>query len=156
MKLQEWAHWAEIVSSVAVVGTLLFLIREVRGNTQALDRQITMDRVSTVNNPFFTAPELASILVKIKAVDGPLPGPKAYAERYPLTPEEAVLWDRHLTLLWMGLEADYRYGETGGEVEAWVRDLLTHADNRLYWEANRMWHGPEFRALVDRIAAETG
>ena len=154
MKLERWAHWAEIVSSFAMVATLIFLIQEVRGNTQALDRQITLDRVSAVNAPFFSAPELASVLARIKAVDGALPGPQAYAERYGLTSEEAILWDRHLTLLWMGLEADFRYRGSSATVEAWVRDLLSSGDNRLYWQANRSWHGPDFRALVDRIAEE--
>ena len=153
MRLEKWAHWAEVVSSVAVVATLLFLIQEVRGNTRALERQITLDRVSTVNNPFFSAPELASVLVKIKAVNGTLPGEQAFMDRYGLSPEEAVLWDRHLTLLWMGLEADYQYGNTPGVVEAWVSDLLKNEDNRLYWGANRTWHGPAFRAMVDHLAA---
>ena len=156
MKLEQWAHWAEIVSSVAVVATLVFLVQEVRGNTQALERQITLDRVATVNGPFFEAPELAAVMVKIKDMDGPLPGPQAYQERYGLTPEQAVLWDRHLMLLWMGLEADWLHGETPVEVEAWVRDLLKTEDNRLYWTANSSWHSPAFRSMVDRIAAASG
>jgi len=105
MTLEKWAHWAEIVSSIAVVATLLFLVQEIRGNTQALERQITMDRVSAVNTPFFTAPELASVIVKIKAVDGALPGPKAYAERYGLTPEEVV--DRLESLVRERMSAEF-------------------------------------------------
>jgi hypothetical protein len=154
MKLQQWAHWAEIVSSVAVVVTLVFLIQQVRGNTQALERRATLDRVSAVNAPFFSAPELASVLARIKSVDGALPGPRSYAERYGLTDEEAILWDRHLTLLWMGLEADFRHSGGTGEIAAWVRDLLASGDNRLYWEANSSWHGAGFRAFVDAVAAE--
>jgi len=39
MRLQQWANWAEIIASFAVVVTLLILIQEVRGNTLALERQ---------------------------------------------------------------------------------------------------------------------
>lgn len=154
MKLQQWAHWAEIVSSIAVVVTLVFLIEQVHDNTRALDRQATLDRVNAVNASFLAAPALASVAARIKEVDGADPGPRAYEERYGLTPAQAILWDRHLALLWMGLEADFQHLGQSGEVAAWVRGLLATEDNRLYWQANRSWHGPDFRAFVDGIVAE--
>jgi hypothetical protein len=37
LKLSEWANVAEIVASVAILGTLIFLAIEVRDNTRAVD-----------------------------------------------------------------------------------------------------------------------
>jgi hypothetical protein len=37
VKLQEWAHIAEIAGGIAVLGTLVFLVIEVQDNTRAID-----------------------------------------------------------------------------------------------------------------------
>ena len=38
MKLEKWAAWSEITASIAVVVTLVVLVAEVRGNTEALQQ----------------------------------------------------------------------------------------------------------------------
>ena len=70
MKLQQWAHLAEIGASVGVIVTLLLLLQEVRGNTAAIERQASLDRTTAWTAPFFPSSDLPDILAKIKAVDG--------------------------------------------------------------------------------------
>ena len=154
MKTEKLAHWAEIVSSFVVVITLIFLIHEVQRNTTALDRQAEMDRLAATTTPFFEAPELASIIVKIKAVDGLDEIPEALMDRYDLSHEEAELWSRVLYRTWFGLEADF---EALGpeEVEGSMRIALHSKDHQLYWETlGHYWEGTDFGAFVSSIEAE--
>jgi hypothetical protein len=152
MKTEKLAHWAEIVSSFVVVITLIFLIHEVQRNTTALERQAEMDRAAAWTSPFFEAPELASIMAKIKTVDGSDPFPEALVERYGLTYEEADLWSRLLWGEWLGIDADF---EALGpeEVEVAIRSALISKDNQLFWETlGPLWEGSDFGAYVDSIA----
>ena len=104
MNTEKLAHWAETISSLAVVVTLIFLVHEVQRNTGALERQAPVDRAAAFNAPFFEATELASVLAKIKEVDGTEMVPSATSERHGLEMNEAILWDRHLWQVWTGLE----------------------------------------------------
>jgi hypothetical protein len=154
MKTEKLAHWAEIISSLVVVITLVFLIGEVQRNTTALERQAEMDRNSSLTLPFFEAPELASIIAKIKEVDGPDPLPEALVERYGLTYEEADLWSRMMYGMWFGLETDFN-ALGPEEAEMLLRTLLSTPDNQLYWETlGPVYSNAEFRAFVDSLAAE--
>jgi len=156
MKLQKWAQGAEIVASVGVVITLVILVQEIRWNTRALERQSDLDRAQALTTPFFEAPELASVLSKIKAVDGHDPLPEAFMGRYELTPEEAILWERHLWLVWLDHEAEFERSGPSPKLEAWIRGALASPDNRLYWEVQRDAHGAGFQAFVDGLAAQVG
>lgn len=154
MTLEKWAHWAEIVASGAVIVTLVVLVQEVRGNTRALERQADLDRAAALTTPFFEAPELASILAKIKSVDGADPVVQALSDRYGLTSEEAILWERHLWRVWLEHEADFSRTGPSGELQAWIKGALATPDNRLYWDLRGPASGPGFRALVDGLASQ--
>jgi len=138
------------------VVTLVVLIQEVRYNTLALERQADLDRASALAEPFFEAPELASVLAKIKAVDGEDPVPDALIERYGLTSAEAILWERHLRRVWLEHEADFDRSGPTAELVAWIAGTLATHDNRLYWENMRAQTGPAFRAFVEGVAAAGG
>ena len=65
-KLSDWAAIAEIISSSAVVVTLIFLIVEIAGNTEATlaaNRQSVASRVETILLAA-TSPELAAVIEK--------------------------------------------------------------------------------------------
>jgi len=156
VKLERWVNWAEITASLAVVVTVVLLIQEVRGNTEAIERKATLDRATAFNSPFFTNPQLPAVLAKIKAIDGLDPIPQALIERYKLTSEEAILWERHLASIWMGLQADYSMRGESQELETTIRDLLTNPDCQLYWQhatSTGGWHAgnTDFSNYVDRL-----
>ena len=154
MKTEKLAHWAEIISSLVVVVTLVFLIHEVQRNTNALERQAEIERSAILNDPFFEAPELASVLAKIKEVDGQEGYPLALSERYGLTKAEAILWDRHVWQTWSGLEADFYQLGSSIEVGRYAQLLLQFPDQQLHWMKTSEVYKPEFVAFVDSIAAE--
>lgn len=60
--------------------SLVFLVQEVRYNTLVLERQAVMDRTAAFNSPFLADSSLASILVRIKRVDGYDPVETAFVE----------------------------------------------------------------------------
>jgi hypothetical protein len=133
-KLEQWAQWAEIVASVAIVVSLVFLVQEVRYNTSILERQAVLDRTAAFNDQFFEDSPLPEILSKVKAVDGPEPLEQAFVERYGLSYEEAVRWVRHLSFVWSALEADYQMNGRSQALEAVASGLLDYPDNQLFWD----------------------
>ena len=151
MKLDRWARVVEIAANVAIVATLAFLVLEVRGNTRVLERQSILDRSNAIAMPLLISPQLPSILAKIKKTDGQHPTYQAFIDRYDLTPEESIQWERHLFLIWFGLEADFRNTGESPELEGAVRGLLAYPDNQIYWE-NLDWHlEPQFAEFVERV-----
>jgi len=134
MKLERWAHWAEIGASAAVVVSLLLLVQQVRQNTVMLERQIALDRSTAFNAPFLEDSPLPDILERIKAVDGREPVEAALMARYDLDYAEAVRWVRHLALVWTALEADFIANGRSASLDGVAWALLGSPDNRLYWE----------------------
>ena len=134
MKLQEWAHWAEITASVAVVVSLVFLTGEVSENTLALERQAIRDRSVAMNAPYLNDSQIPAILAKVKAVDPWRPLVHAYVEGYSLTYEEAGIWSRYLSVVWTGLEADFILDGESLSLKNRVDELLRNPDDQMYWE----------------------
>ena len=155
MKLERWAHWAEIGASAAVVASLLLLVQQVRQNTVMLERQIALDRATAFNAPFLDDSPLAEILGRIKAADGPEPAEEALMARYDLDYAEAARWVRHLALVWTALEADFVANGPSDPLDAVAWSLLGSPDNRLYWEngAPQVTDGG-FRAYVSGLRAQ--
>lgn len=152
-KVELWAQWAEIAASLTVVITLVLLVQEVRRNTRALQRQADVERAVAMTYPFFENPGLADVLDKIKAVDGQDPVPRALMEHYGLTGREAILWERHLLLIWQGLEADYEAVGESPTLGNMIRSLWCAPDNRLYLTAEEQFSTSEFREYVTRLRA---
>lgn len=67
LKLNEWAHVAEIVSAIAVVVSLLYVGYQIKLNTQeirAANRQQLVNRAHTAVISWATSSELAGLIVK--------------------------------------------------------------------------------------------
>ena len=107
MSGRHWAQRIEIVASLSVILTLVFLILEVRGNTSTIERQIMLDQYVSVTDVFINNSDMAETFVKIKAVDGLEPLIQAFTDRYALSAEESVRWTRFLMLRWGGLRDEF-------------------------------------------------
>ena len=151
MKLQQWAHWAEIGASVGVIIALLLLLQEVRGNTLAIERQASLDRAAIWTAPFFPSPDLPDILAKIKTVDGLEPVDQEFVDRYNLTAEESILWTRHLASIWTRLETEYLYDGPSERLASLIQDFLTYPDEQLYWENDQVFFTTEFQSYVGSV-----
>ena len=109
MNLKQTANWAEIIASVAVIASLVFLIFEVRENTRALDRQAIRDQSTILNAPFVRDPKIPAILAKVKEIDGHEPSEHALIDRYGMSYEEAH-GAGDITMSWTGSD---EYGIVG-------------------------------------------
>ncbi len=73
--LQKWAAIAEIISSVAVLATLVFLVFELRQNTDAIRANTYQEMnavISDVNAVFLANPEVSVFIARTASGDGDL------------------------------------------------------------------------------------
>jgi len=153
MKLQDFAHWAEIVASFAVVVSLIFLTLEVRENTIAIESQAIRDRSNALNSSFARSPKIPEILAKIKTVDGPEPLEHAYMDRYGLTYEEASIWGRYVAQLWNDMEADFTLNGPSDRIADRIQlFLLAFPDEQIYWSGLQVQSSNDaFLNYVDEV-----
>jgi len=134
-----FAALAEIISSVAVLVTLIFLFVELQNNTEILEREQLLNRNSVSSEFFINNPQLIGILEKIKVVDSDFvtEREKAFMENYNLSYPEASTWIRYLTLDWLNRQSDFLYSDL--ETRETIRKrgyagILRNPDQKLYWE----------------------
>jgi len=158
MKLDQVARWTEIVASLGVIVTLVLLVREVRDNTRAMERDALAARANTIFAPFLEESPIPAILTKVKTVDGGEALEQAYIERYGMTYEEAGIWSRYQGLQWSGLEADYTLLGDSPLMAQRIRLLLERfPDVQLWWElASPDLAGAEFREYVQGVLQGAG
>lgn len=153
MNTQKWAAWTEIVASVAVVITLVFLIYEVRQNTAAIERQTYLDRQARLIDPYLESPEFRTIYTKIKKKDGRERQVETFVNTYGLTDAEAVYWVRHLDENWTGLEADFIQFGPNEVFDNLIIGVLSFPDAALYWRnaSESSQFSGEFKDYVESL-----
>jgi len=145
-----WANWAEIIETIVILVSMVLLIQEVRGNTQALQLQAYMARGEAHVRPYFDVDGFSRVYAKVKAVDTGFPETAitAFQERYDMTQEEALLWVRHLDDIWRNFEGNFLYGADRELLARDMTHLLTFPDQRLYYRNIGAGLNPEFRAFL--------
>jgi len=144
VKLRRVAHWVEIIANVGVIATLLILILQVRDNTQVLRSQAIVQRAAPLLQPFIEQAPIPDILAQIKAVDGSEPMVQAYMDRYGLTYADGNSWARHVSQVWVSMEAEYALFGGSDFLDGRIRGLLSSQDQRIWYE-----NGGAQRALSD-------
>ena len=75
LDLQKWSAIAEILSSVAVLATLVFLVFELRQNTDAIRANTYQEMnavISDINGVFLANPEVSVFIARTASGDGDL------------------------------------------------------------------------------------
>ena len=157
MKMERVSRWAEIVANVGVLVSLLILVAEVRGNTQVIQREAFLARSAAINAPFLENDRLARILAQVKVVDGweGSPFEEAFAERYGLPIEDAIVWGRLVATIWTGIEADFVTEGRSVALESRVRLMLSFPDGRMGFELNPQISDPGFMRYVEEVDGAT-
>lgn len=112
LNLSEWASVGELVGTVAVVVSLLFLVHSVNQNTAAIQgstENLVFERHTELTTHFMLDPSLAEILVKMRG------------ENPQLTDVEAVRWEKYQLNL----------------IDTWALAYNRHARDLL---ASKQWH----------------
>jgi hypothetical protein len=159
MKAERWVHWAQIIASLAVMTTVVFLVVELRMTRRALERQATVERAGVLLRPFVEHPHLATILAKMKAVEHTLePNIQVLMDTYGLTAEEAIIFDRHMWDVWFTILADYEQDGGSDQTRALILDLMGSPDHRRFWPHAKEfdYFGEDFVSFVERVVEEEG
>lgn len=150
LTLSEWVAVGELVGTVCVLVSLLFVIYSINQNTAALQgstENLLFERHTELVNHFMDDPSLAAILVKMRG------------ENPELDEIEAVRWEKyqlHLLDIWALAYNRYRRDLLAQEEwDAWNRyftDLFRHGGERLTksrWEELRYGYGDRFWTHVN-------
>jgi len=148
LTLRDWSAIAEIVGTVAIIVSLIFVVHGLNQNTKALQvanlNQI-YDRSDSLNSDLASSPELASLYVeKVFGVAG-------------LTAEEAqfaVMMRRELNQ-WEEFWYWYRDGVVSEDLwEEWDAYYVEHLSNNFpkeLWNGIRKYYHSDFALRVDQI-----
>ena len=158
MKLEKWALIAEVVSGLAVVLTLVFVLFEIRTNNDFLERQLNLDRIDRTSRTVMESEYLPGIIEKIKKVDVDEIGDvtQAFMDRYGLSFVEADRFGRYQRQQWQGFEADYLAGARYPRMEQTIALLLSFSDQRLFWDNSEVTFDPRFVEFVEESVAASG
>ncbi len=145
LSFSEWGTVGELVGTVAVIVSLIFVAYSIEQNTAAIqgsNENLIFERHAELANQFMVDPSLAAILVKMRSDDPEL------------TEIEAVRWEKYqLNLLDIWALAFNRYRSellAESEWEAWdtyFTHLFAHGGEKISerrWRELEYGFGPEF------------
>ena len=153
MTIQELGSLGEFVAAVATLATLVYLARQIRANTTAV--QAESRRSATSQGMHFQGiigenKDAASVLRR------------GLAEPESLDPDEAVQFAFLFSMLAShgdNIFVDYGFGIVGnGIMESTISShmrLISTPGGRQYWRSHAFGHTPEFRAYVDKRLRDT-
>lgn len=152
LTLTEWAAAGELVGTVAVVISLLFVAYSINRNTeatQAATENILFERHTDLANHFLSDPTLADILVKKRAGNTEL------------SPAEALRWEKYeLGMLDLWALAHSRYQRQLLSEDQWLTwdRYFTHmfseeveAISRSRWDELQYGFDSDFWQHVDKV-----
>ena len=151
-RLSEWASIAEIIGTVAVVVSLLFVVRSVDQNTRVIESaeasKIWDAWRSVAVLPVMTDGELATIAAKVASSES-------------LSAAEKLQWNRYLAAqidVWAQLYDSYAHGLIGSDYWAYWnsgfwRLWVENGYNDIF-QSRRDFYDPSFRNYIDQQLAE--
>ena len=151
LRLTEWAAAAEIIGTIAVVISLLFVATSINRNTavmQASNDNFVYELQYARIREIVGSPEMAAIYVKFNQ-----------QEELTAVEEERFYWDTLQELgTWEIAFNRHRDGMFSSEQwEAWDRYLSSVLPNRLSvesWTEIKEWYADDFRGHVDSVYAK--
>jgi hypothetical protein len=146
MKLEKLSALAELVASIAIVVTLVYLTIQVRQNTEALNAQSRQSVLTSAQTELLTSVAHPEMIVAITK-----PGA--------LTAEENIELDAYLTASMRSREFSWLQFQSGLiDEEQWktelavIRSIMSAPRIRLWWtRLGRTYVSSEFAAFVDGL-----
>ena len=155
-KLSDWASIAEIISSIAVVVTLVFLIIEIRGNTDEI-RAATLTNALGRNQDLILTLAANSELAEINT---------RVLQGEELSTAEAIRYGQYFAAYLRATEESFiAYRDGRLEEEIWLTraqvllDIFDYGDTRRMWSERRGsgWYIEDFARWLDtELAAKYG
>ncbi len=153
-KVRDWAAYAEIIGTVAVVISLVFVVQSIDQNTRAIEaaemNNIYAGWREAVQIPILNDLDLADTIAKARAGDA-------------LTPGEQIRWDTFVSGKmdnWGQIFNLHENGLISTEVwQNWDRGFWVHWDRDKMasrWASNREIYGETFRQHIDNGSKQRG
>ncbi len=147
MKLEKYGVIAEIISSVAIIVTLVILVTEVRGNTEAIRAQTAQATFGTSTESFYYAEGNAALA-------------KAETDGWTaLTVDERAHAEALMSAIFNSFDSNYyqyRHGTLDEEIhEAYISRLQGLMSIQVFqdkWIRVKQYHTKPFQVYVDEIA----
>jgi hypothetical protein len=154
MKLAALNDWLTLIANIGVLAGLIFVGLEIRQNTLALEREISISSAESTHGVVANSDYLAQINQKMTEVNGAIGPVVALQELYGLSEEEAHRWWRYLFQVWLRNQADWIYG--GKEDDACVRavQLMRWRDNQVFFETMKFSLDQDYVACVEAATME--
>ncbi len=156
MSLDEVATIVEIIASLTVVISFLFIGLQIRQNTHALKMGAAQSSVQLLSDNMGRVVEneqLAELLVS--GVRGEVSGRKKGEE---ITPAERLMVSNFLSISFRHFEMLHTHRQYGiYEKELWLsteyrmRQTLARESVRVWWQDNRAFYAPRFARFVDKV-----
>ena len=152
LKLSEWANVAEIIASVVIVMSLIYVGFELNQNTQALRSEIHQNVMAVLNEQNHVLVEDAEFH-KIFVTGETRPDELSELEwsRF-----EIFLYGRFgvWEYLHIAIQENTITDTEWLSFESYFLSLVCEPGYRRWWHQNRTSHNPDFKAYVDNLATE--
>ena len=97
----------EILGSIVVLASLIYIAIQVRDTKIAATRTVRIERNNALSKTMLETPEISEIVAKINEVDGSGPFVSELQATYGLTAAQAERYHRYLATAWRTLETDF-------------------------------------------------
>lgn len=151
MNVMELGGIGEVVRSIAVIATLIYLAVLVHRNTLESRHATTIALVQEWNGFLSSLSDSANASVWCRGLQ----------EFHTFDPTEQAQWGALVGRFMRSVEALYLEKLDGREdTRVWpgvhrnLLDLCTYAGTRTWWDRRRRWYSTEFVALVDQCFSE--
>jgi len=149
MKLEKYALIAEVVSAIAIVITLIFVIVEIRANTHATlaaNRQSLAGRTEQFLATQSTSPEIAALVVKVRKGEE-LSAEERYQYGSFLGHALRLAEEGYLQYLDDSLSSEYWQTRARNTIDSRMNSRLSR---ELYYEWSELgWFTPQFTEWLD-------
>ena len=154
LKLKEWVSLAEIIGSIAVVASMIFLIGEVRNNTEATQRSNMIQLTTSPLTIYLNNPNIQDVIQKASVTKEALTTEtvRRIQDEFELTFQEATLYARYIGYNWRIRESEFLYGNTVPTLfRKNIEFHLRRKIERIYWETNTVPYHSEFKDYIQDV-----
>jgi hypothetical protein len=148
LDIDKFNQWLTLVANIGVVAGLVFLAFEVRQNTLAMEREVTISYADNIHGSLADSDHLAPIVTTIMNKEGLPPMLTELMAEYEFTELQAQRWWRFLMQNWFRHQADWVYRGKSSDDCKDETFLMNFKDNQFFIKYSEDLLDPEFVACV--------
>ena len=143
---------AELLGSVAVLVTLLYIAIQVRDAKRMNEISISANRTTNIAARIVDNPHLAEILAKIRVKTGQISAIEMAKHEWELSDAEAETWFRYMGTIYRGVEAQYL--ATGEVSKSMILMVRSDPQAVLYFKYAKNLYQPSFVEAISSVTPQ--